>query len=212
MVVGGNKLWKLASFLVLGLALLVTACASQGAKTSSENLLTSNAPAPEYIIGPGDTLQIFVWRNKDLSTVIPVRPDGRISIPLVEDIQAAGKTPTELARVIENKLKVFVQNPVVTVSVLNFVGAYSQQVRVIGEAAHPQAIPYRDNMTLLDVMIQVGGLTQFAAGNRAEVVRTVDGKQKVIPVDVASLVKDGDLSANIRMEPGDVLVIPESWF
>lgn len=210
MVVGGNNRWRLATFLVMGLALLVTACAGNAGNAPSATTMAS--AAPEYLIGPGDTLQIFVWRNNELSVTVPVRPDGRVSIPLVEDIQADGKTPTELGREIESKLKVFIQNPVVTVIVTNFVGTYSQQVRVIGEAAHPQAIPYRDNMSLLDVMIQVGGLTQFAAGNRAEVVRTVDGKQEAIPVNVASLVKDGDLSANMPMRPGDVLVIPKSWF
>ena len=169
-------------------------------------------PSPDYFIGPLDTLNIFVWRNPELSETLPVRPDGRISIPLIEDLPAAGKTPTQLARDIETRLKRYVQDPIVTVIVTAFNGPYARQVRVIGEAAHPQAIPYRENMTLLDVMIAVGGLTQFAAGNRGAVVRTVDDKETSFRVRIADLVKDGDVSANVQMLPGDVLIIPQAWF
>lgn len=169
-------------------------------------------PRPDYFIGPLDTLSIFVWRNPDLSQTVPVRPDGRISLPLIEDLPAAGKTPTQLARDIEAKLKRYVQDPIATVIVTSFNGPYARQVRVVGEAAHPQAIPYRDNMTLLDVMIAVGGLTQFASGNRGTIVRTVDGKETPFRVRIADLIKEGDVTANVQMLPGDVLIIPQSWF
>ncbi len=168
--------------------------------------------APFYLIGPGDSLSIFVWRNPDLSTSVPVRPDGRITIPLVEDLPASGKTPSQLARDIERELAKYVKDPMVTVMVTGFVGPYSQQVRVVGEAARPQALPYRANMTVLDVMIAVGGLTEFAAGNRARLVRTVEGRQEVIELRLDDLLKDGDISANVAMMPGDTLIIPESWF
>ena len=164
--------------------------------------------SPVYLIGPGDALQIFVWRNPELSTTIPVRPDGRISMPLIEDLQAANKTPTELARDVEK----VVQNPVVTVIVTGFLGPFDQQVRVVGEASTPQAIPYREKMTILDVMIAVGGLTEFAAGNRAVIVRAADGKQNSYRVRLDDLLKDGDVTANVDVLPGDVLIIPQSWF
>jgi len=157
-------------------------------------------------------VNIFVWHQPELSETIPVRPDGRISVPLIEDLPAAGKTPTQLARDIEGQLKKFVNDPIVTVIVTGFNGPYAQQVRVIGEAAHPQAIPYRDNMTLLDVMIAVGGLTQFAAGDRATIVRVVDNKETSFTARIDDLIKDGDVTANVQMLPGDVLIIPQTWF
>jgi len=165
-----------------------------------------------YLIGPGDDLNIFVWRNPDLSTHIPVRPDGKISIPLVEDVTAIGKTPTTLAREIEDKLRAYVKDPIVTVIVSQFVGPFAQQVRVIGEAAQPRAIPYRRNMSVLDVVIEVGGLTRFAAGDRSMIVRTVDGKQENIHVHLDDLVRDGDIADNIPMQPGDILIIPQRYF
>ena len=143
---------------------------------------------------------------------MPVRPDGRISLPLIEDLQAANKTPTELARDVEKVLAEFVQNPVVTVIVTNFVGPFDQQVRVVGEASTPQAIPYREKMTVLDVMIAVGGLTEFAAGNRAVIVRSSGKKKNSYRVRLDDLLKDGDVSANVDVLPGDVLIIPQSWF
>jgi polysaccharide export outer membrane protein len=171
----------------------------------------SGVSAP-YLIGAGDTLSISVWRSPELSTTLPVRPDGKITVPLVEDMQASGKTPTQLARDIEKVLTRYVQNPVVSVTVTGFVGQYSQQVRVIGEAAKPQALPYRENMTLLDVMAVVGGITEFADGDKASILRTVDGKSQQFAVRLTSLLKRGDLSANVQMRPGDVLVIPQSLF
>lgn len=165
-----------------------------------------------YLIGPGDTLQVFVWRNPEFSATVPVRPDGKISTPLVEDVVAIGKHPSELAREIEEKLMVYIKNPVVTVIVTNFVGQASRQVRVIGEAAQPQAIPFREDLTLLDVMIAVGGLTDFAAGNRAVIVRNQGGKQREFKVRLQDLIKDGKIAANVEMKAGDILIIPRSWF
>jgi len=169
-------------------------------------------PGPEYIIGPLDNLNIFVWRNPEVSETVPVRPDGRISVPLIEDLPAAGRTPTQLARDIEGQLKKFIQDPIVTVIVTGFTGPFDRQVRVIGEAAHPLAIPFRDNMTLLDVMIAVGGVTQFAAGNRSTIVRAVADKQTQYRVRIDDLLKYGDVSANVQMLPGDVVIIPQAWF
>lgn len=174
--------------------------------------VTEAAPAPGYKIGPGDTLRIFVWGNPGLSDTVPVRPDGRVSIPLLEDLEVTEKTPTELAREIEQKLATYVQDPLVTVIVTDFVGPFSQQVRVVGAAAEPQAIPYRANMTVLDVMIEVGGLTEFAAGNSAILVRAEDNEQKQYGVRLDDLVKGGQISANVGMQPGDILIIPESFF
>ena len=166
----------------------------------------------EYVIGPGDVLRIFVWQNPDLTVTVPVRPDGRISVPLLQDVEAAQKTPPQLAEDIKKGLSVFIKEPEVTVIVTEFVGPYSEQVRVVGEAVKPQAIPYRARMSVLDVMIAAGGLTQFAAGNRAVIVRRVDNHTEQLPVNLDSLLKDGDISANVQMRPGDILVIPQSWF
>ena len=165
-----------------------------------------------YLIGPGDAVNIVVWRNPDLSMSIPVRPDGKISTPLVEDLQASGKTSTQLARDIEKVLTKYIQSPVVTVIVTTFGGPYSQQVRVIGEAAKPQALAYRENMTLLDVMIAVGGITDFADGNKASILRSGGSKTQQFGVRLRDLVRGGDLSADVAMRPGDILVIPQSFF
>ncbi|MGZ3235897.1 MAG: XrtA/PEP-CTERM system exopolysaccharide export protein [Burkholderiaceae bacterium] len=185
-----------------------------GCADTSESLSTAakQTSGHEYLIGPGDNLNITVWHNPEVSMVVPVRPDGKITTPLVEDLPASGKTATQLARDIEKALSKFIQQPVVTVIVTNFVGPYSQQIRVIGQATKPQALPYREEMSLMDVLIAVGGMTEFAAGNRANIVRTVDGKQQKIPVRLNDLIKDGDVSANMPVRPGDVLVIPESFF
>jgi polysaccharide export outer membrane protein len=166
----------------------------------------------EYLIGPGDSLNVFVWRNPELSTTVPVRPDGKISIPLVEDMVAVGKTPKDLARDIEKVLSEYVRSPKVNVIVTGFVGQFNQQIRVVGQAANPKALPYRNNITLLDVIIEVGGLSEHAAGNRAKIVRRYGGEQSVIKVKLASLIDEGDMSQNIKMYPGDILIIPETWF
>nr|WP_229510868.1 MULTISPECIES: XrtA/PEP-CTERM system exopolysaccharide export protein [unclassified Massilia] len=173
--------------------------------------LAGAAPA-DYLIGPGDAVNIIVWRNPEVSMSVPVRPDGKITTPLVEDLPAAGKTSTELARDIEKALAKFIQQPVVTVVVTGFVGNYGDQIRVIGQAARPQALAYRRDMSLMDVLITVGGVTEFASGNRASIIRTIDGKQQKLNVRLDDLIKDGDISANMPMRPGDILVIPESFF
>lgn len=189
--------------------ILASCTSTNGAPPPTTPAQTTDA---NYLIGPGDSLQIFVWRNPDLSTTVPVRPDGRISIPLVEDIDCAGKTPTQLAREIELKLKKYVTDPVVTVIVNSFVGPFSQQVRVVGEASQPKSLPYRQNMSALDAMIAVGGLTPYAAGDRATLVRTVHGKQESYNLRLGDLLKDGDMSANVPLQPGDVIIIPQSYF
>jgi len=173
---------------------------------------SGHAVDPPYLVGPGDMLNVVVWRSPELSVTAPVRPDGKFTTPLVEDLQASGKTTTEIAREIEQALSRYVQKPVVTVMVTNFAGPYSQQVRVIGEVARPQALAYRQRMTLLDVMIAVGGLTDFAAGNRASIQRNEEGKSQQFGVRLQDLMRGGDLSANVEMRPGDVLVIPQSYF
>jgi polysaccharide biosynthesis/export protein len=165
----------------------------------------------KYVIGPGDQLNIVVWRNPELSGLIPVRPDGKISSPLIEDMVAQGKNPSELAREMEARLKRYIQDPVVTVVIQQFNGPNTEQIRVVGQAAKPQALPYRQNMTLLDVMITVGGITDFAAGNRAVLMRASEGN-KQYNVRLRDLLKRGDVSANVEMRPGDVIIIPESWF
>ena len=177
----------------------------------------SNAPAAapdaeHYIIGPGDNLEIFVRDNPTVTTTVPVRPDGRISIPLVQSIMAAGKTPDELSKALEKELSQYIRDPLVTVIVKSFVGAFSQQVRVVGQAATPKAVPYRNGMSLLDVMIDVGGLTKFAAGNRSTIVRRLPGgKEESIPVRLGDLM-NGDVQDNVAMHPGDILIIPQSLF
>jgi polysaccharide export outer membrane protein len=179
----------------------------------------TNPPAPtsaaspkyKYLIGPGDMVDIVVWRNPELSMAVPVRPDGKIAAPLVEDLPAIGKDSTTLARDIEKALSRFIRDPVVTVIVTQFVGPYGEQIRVIGEAAKPQVLAYKQKMTLLDVMIAVGGMTDFADGNKATILRTSEG-DKQYSVHLRDLIKRGDVSANVEMMPGDVLIIPQSWF
>ncbi len=198
---------------LVSLVALVSGCSSV-AVDSSPGAPPAGAEASqsEYLIGPGDSLKVFVWRNEDLSIDVPVRPDGKISSPLVEDMLAAGKTPTQLARDIETVLSEYVRSPSVTVIVSGFVGTFNEQIRVVGQAARPQAISYRERMTLLDAMIEVGGLTPEASGNRAKVVRWVNGKAVEIPVRLHDLLNRGKIEANINLRPGDVLIIPESIF
>lgn len=199
----------IAAALTLGLS----ACGpSYEELPTAEFVSAEEGPGPQYIIGPGDAFSIFVWRNPELSTSVTVRPDGRITVPLIEDLPATGRTPTQLARDVESQLKVYIQDPIVSIIMGGFAGPFAQQVRVVGEADQPKAIPYRANMTLLDLVIATGGLTEFAAGNRAVLVRFQDGKQTEYSVRLDDLIKDGDISANILVMPGDVLIIPESWF
>lgn len=165
-----------------------------------------------YLVGPGDSVNVFVWRNPEVSGTFPVRPDGKMTMNLVEDLPASGKTPSQLARDIEKSLAKYIQEPIVTVIVGGGVGPFDQQLRVIGEAAKPQALNFREKMTLIDLMIAVGGLTDFAAGNKAYILRTQDGKQTQLGVRLDDLLRGGDIRANVEMRPGDVLVIPESLF
>ncbi|NMG33072.1 sugar ABC transporter substrate-binding protein [Azoarcus sp. TTM-91] len=180
---------------------------------------TSYPPAPSaaasadynYVIGPGDAVNVVVWRNPELSMSVPVRPDGKITTPLVEDLPALGKDASTLARDIEKELGKYIREPVVTVIVTQFVGPYSEQIRVVGEAGKPQVLPYSQKMTLLDVMIAVGGMTAYADGNAATILRTAEGN-KQYSVRIKDLIKRGDVTANVEMRPGDVLIIPQSWF
>jgi len=198
----------MALLMVAGLA----ACADRDPPAPA-NVQIQQPVTPDYRIGPLDTIQIFVWQSPEFSVTVPVRPDGRISTPLIEDLEATGKTPTQLARDIEEKLKVYVQDPLVTVIVSGFAGPFDQQVRVVGEAIQPRAIPYRANMTMLDVMIEVGGLTEFASGNRAVLARGgTGGNQTTFNVRLDDLLRDGDIRANVPVLPGDVVIIPQSWF
>lgn len=203
---------RLVSLVMMFAVAGLSACSDVPELPTADLIEKAKAQQSEYHIGPLDSLQIFVWRNPDLSTSVTVRPDGRISVPLIEDLEVTGKTPTQLARDIEKALGVFVQDPIVTVIMAGFVGPFEDQIRVVGEAARPQALPYRDAMTLLDLMIAVGGLTDFAAGNRARITRVVDGKQQQFRVRLDDLIRDGDISANVKILPGDVLMIPEAWF
>lgn len=188
-------------------ALLITSCATPLATAPTGATVNT-----EYVIGPGDTLQVFVWRSPELSLSIPVRPDGRISTPLVEELTVANKTPAQVAREIEKRLSAFLKDPLVTVIVTSFVGPYNQQVRVLGAATRPQMLPYRANMTILDVIIAVGGLTNVAAGNKAIISRTINKEVTQFGVRLDDLIRDGDITANVEMSPGDILIIPESWF
>ncbi|MCH8036076.1 MAG: polysaccharide biosynthesis/export family protein [Proteobacteria bacterium] len=204
----GKKLCGLlaGTVVLIGLA----ACAGNPELPTAD--FAAKTEAPLYRIGPLDSLEIFVWRNDDLSRSVTVRPDGRITVPLVEDLYVTDRTPTELAREIEKALAVYIQNPLVTVMVNGFNGPFDQQIRVLGEAQQPLAIPFQADMTLLDVMIRVGGVTEFADGDNATLVRLSDGEMREYRVRIDSLVRDGDISANIAMLPGDVLIIPESFF
>lgn len=189
---------------------LMTACASFSSGYPPAPA-TAAAADYNYIIGPGDSLNVSVWRNPELSMSVPVRPDGRVTMPLVDELVAQGKTSVEMAREFEKALSKLVRDPVVTVIVTGFVGPYSEQIRVVGEAAKPQALPYKQKMTLLDVMIAVGGLTNFADGNGASITRASEGDKRY-SVRIKDLIKRGDISANVEMKPGDILIIPQGWF
>lgn len=191
-------------------SLAIASCTSPYNEVDQE--ISADVDTGDYVIGPLDTIEVFVWRAPDVSVRVPVRPDGKISTPLVEDMQAAGKTPTQLARDLEAELRTYLQDPVVTVIVQSFQGPLSQQVRVVGEAAQPVSVPYRSQMTVLDVMIAVGGLTQFADGNSAVLIRGAGENQRAMRVRLDDLMRDGDISANAPVAPGDVILIPESFF
>jgi polysaccharide export outer membrane protein len=193
--------------LVLG---ILVACSgmSKGYPPAPTTALPSDY---NYIVGAGDTLNIIVWRNPELSMSVPVRPDGKVTTPLVDELVAQGKTTTEIARSVEKELSKLVRDPVVTIIATNFIGPYSEQIRVIGEATRPQALAYKKNMTMLDVMIAVGGLTDFADGNAASITRASEGEKRY-SVRLKDLVKRGDITANVEVKPGDILIIPQGWF
>jgi polysaccharide export outer membrane protein len=203
-----GSLLRLATFIASLCALVLAGCATSPPYPPAPRLPDVDY---NYHIGPSDVVNVIVWRNPELSMSVPVRPDGKITTPLIDDLPALGKSPTELERDMEKALVKYIRDPVVTVIVTNFVGPASEQVRVIGEAARPQALAYRRDMTVLDVMIAVGGLTDFADGNAARMFRVSDGG-KLYNVRLRDLVKRGDITANAEMRPGDILIIPQSWF
>ena len=196
--------------LMAAVGVAVAACG--GAPSLPPAPPASSLPSAEYRIGPGDSLNIFVWRNPELTVTVPVRPDGRVSIPLVEDVVAIGKTPTALAREYEQRLGKYIKEPLVTVIVTGFVGPIPDEVRVIGEAAQPRSLPYRADMTVLDAMIAVGGLTRYAAGNDSVIIRTVNGVQNTYSVHLSDLIRDGEIASNVALQPGDILIIPQRLF
>lgn len=202
---------RVASVFRLGLLGILLAVISGCASTNPPAPTVAASSEYNYVVGPGDVVNIVVWRNPELSMSVPVRPDGKITAPLVEDLPAMGKDTTTLARDIETALAKYIREPVVTVVVTSFVGPYSEQIRVVGEAAKPQTIPYKQKMTLLDVMIIVGGITDFADGNATTLLRNAEGG-KQYNIRVKDLIKRGDVSANVEVKPGDVLIIPRSWF
>ena len=202
------------SLTVVGVMTALSGCTSHSTlpEATAHPSMTTNVNDYQYLIGPGDSLTIFVWRNPEISGQFIVRPDGKVTTSLVEDVDVAGKTPSTLARELEEKLSTFINNPRVTVSINNFAGPLSEQVRVIGEATNPRAISYTEHMTLLDLMIAVGGLTEFANGNDAKLVRVVNGEQATYNVNIDDLIRDGDISENVDILPGDIVIIPEAWF
>ncbi len=199
---------RLAVMAIMMIGLVLSGCAATHERLGEAGELLDY----EYVIGPGDSVNIFVWNNPEVSTTVPVRPDGRVSAPLVDEVFASGKTPTQLARDLEKSLAEYIKDPLVTVMVGGFTGRFDQQIRIVGEATNPSSIPYRQDMSLLDTIIAVGGLTEFAAGNRAVIIRNVDGKPVTGGVRIDDLLQDGDISANVAMRPGDILIIPEAWF
>jgi polysaccharide export outer membrane protein len=211
----------LAAFALTALGYSGLSAAQAAAKPANPAPAAANAPttivpaeskvADDYVIGPGDTLQVYVWRNPELTVTVPVRPDGKISTPLVEDMVAVGKTPSQLARDVEKVLGEYVRSPQINVIVTQPMAAFSQ-VKVIGQVVRPQSIAYREGLTVLDAVLAVGGLGPFAAGNRAKVVRLENGKSREIKVKLSALVNGGDMTQNIGLRPGDVIVIPESRF
>ncbi len=208
-----KALLKLSLAVAMSLVAPMIALAQPAASASDQAPVPAAADASTYIIGPGDTLHIFVWKNPDLSTEVPVRPDGKITAPLVRDIQAQGKTPTQLADDLRTALSTYIQDPVVTVVVKTFAAPdNAAAIRVIGAAVTPKTVPYREGLTALDVIIDVGGLTTFANGNGAELLRKENGVYRSHPLHLNDLMRSGDLSANIEMKPGDIIRIPERWF
>jgi len=206
------KTRSVATLLGIGTLALMLGCSGGSDRPLAPARPDGTTTAGPYRIGTGDELKFFVWGDRSLSETVLVRPDGRVSLPLIEDVLVANRTPTEVGREVEEQLKKYVEEPLVTVIVTGFVGSFAQQVRVVGEAAKPQAVLYRADLSLLDVLIEVGGLTEFADGNRATLIRGGDGAQTEYRVRLDDLLRDGDISANVYLQPGDVLIVPESFF
>ena len=196
---------------IMSISMLVSGCGS-GDYPPAPKKISNLAHDTEYRLGPLESIQIFVWRAPELSTSVAIRPDGKISIPLIEDLQAAGRTPTELARDIEKALASYIKKPLVTVIIGGFTGDLEQQVRVIGQSKNPQSIPYRSGMTVLDVMISVGGLLEFADGNSATLTRGKGESRKIYSLLLDDLIRGGDITVDVPVQPGDVIIIPESQF
>ena len=213
-----NSTLKALILRVTGIALVVGIAGCSGnqyqplPQKAQKQPVTTEPEAYNYLVGPGDSLNIFVWRNPEVTQTVTVRPDGKVTTPLVEDLDVSGLTPSEVARKVEEALGVYIKEPIVTVIVDQFVGPYSEQIRIIGEASEPQSLAYREDMGLLDVMIAVGGLTEFADGNNASVVRIVEGQQVQYGIRIEDLIQNGDISANVDILPGDIIIIPEAWF
>lgn len=207
----GSRFKKLAvSSFVLGLVWLLGGCATTYPPVPPEEAIFETDY--DYLIGPGDKVQIFVWGSPELSGSFPVRPDGKLTTRLIEDLPASGKTPSELARDVEAAYAEFVKSAVVSIIVGGVVGLPTQQVRILGEASKPTAIPFRKHMTVLDLMIRVGGLTQYADGNKTVLVRYAEGEENLYTLRLEDLIRDGDITANVTLMPGDILIIPEAWF
>jgi polysaccharide export outer membrane protein len=208
-----KAIFGIAKTLAAVLLLSLQACSTNELPSATvQPSMTTSVDQYNYLIGPNDSVTIFVWRNPELSGTFTVRPDGKISTSLVEDVLVSGRTPSQFAREMEKVLAKYIRDPVVTVSVNNFAGPFSEQVRVIGAAAKPEAYPYRQYMTLLDIMIAAGGLNEFASGNSAKLVRVLNGKQTTYKVRLDDLIRDGDITANVDLLPGDIIIIPEAWF
>lgn len=212
LVFSGNVSKKIKILVAASLFSVISGCANNNSYPPVAEEERYVQPDYNYVIGAGDSVQIFVWGNAELSTTVSVRPDGKITTNLVEDLEASGKTSTELAREIETIYSQYIKNPVVTVIINDFVTIPDHQIRVVGEGAKPLKLPYSKHMTLLDLMIEVGGLTEFADGNKAILVRRFDGEQKTYSLRLDSLLKDGDITANLALKPGDIVIIPEAWF
>jgi polysaccharide export outer membrane protein len=204
--------FKKVKFLFSALMLSVLiGCTSSGSQLlpDTDSATKNNS---SYLIGPGDQLQIFVWRNPDLSTSVTVRPDGRISSPLIDDLDVSNLEPMMVAKLIEDRLSTFIRTPRVSIMVSGFNSTLEQQIRVLGNATNPKTLPYRSGMTLLDVMIAVQGLSDFADGDNAQLIRKVNGETQQCIVELDSLIRDGDISKNRAVQPGDTIIIPEAWF
>ena len=209
------KIERTTQLVLLSFGLILMASCSTNSllpEATTRPSLTTSIDDYKYLIGPGDSVNIFVWRNPEVSGSFTVRPDGMITTSLVEDLPVSGKTPTALARDVEKELSKYIRDPIVTVSIGGFSGPYSEQVRVIGEATSPRAITYKEDMSLLDLMVAVGGITDFANGDGSKLIRVVNGKQQEFLVHIDRVIKEGDISANVDILPGDILIIPEAWF